>query len=121
VRSTRWYAVMSISIQLSPSPGFCVKSAALQAGVISVRNEPLQVEKGLKIFVNIAWDKNVPPPTEGSEEDIQRAMRGRETDEHIVDGWFAPVVVSEGRRDTDKGNEFEDCRLYHGCVLIGPV
>lgn len=103
---------MSIAIQLSPSPGFCVKSAALQAGVISVRNEPFQVEKGLKIFVNIAWDKNVPPPPEGSEEDIQRAMQGRETDEHVVDGWFAPVVVSEGRKDNDKGKELDDCRLF---------
>lgn len=95
---------MSVAIQLSPSPGFCIKSAALQQGVIYIQNEPSQVEQGLKIFVNIAWDKNVPPPPEGSEEDIRRAMQGQEAIEHVVNGWFAPVVVSEGRKDTDKGN-----------------
>jgi len=95
---------MSVAIQLSPSPGFCIKSAALQQGVIYIQNEPSQVEQGFKIFVNIAWDKNVPPPPEGSEEDIRSAMQGQDTIEHVVNGWFAPVVVSEGRKDTDKGN-----------------
>lgn len=48
-------------IQLVPVPAFCVKSSA----------------HGTKVFVNIAWDSNVPP--------------------HV------PVVVSDARDDTDKG------------------
>ena len=58
----------------------------------------------MKVFVNVAWDANVPPPPEGSEEAIQRAMRGEEElDESTEQGWFVPVVVSEPRIDKDKG------------------
>ncbi|KAF8627597.1 hypothetical protein AX17_006169 [Amanita inopinata Kibby_2008] len=95
---------MSIPIQLTPSPGFCIKSTALQPAIITLRNAPVQVPKNLKIFVNLAWDKNVPSPPEGSEEDIQRAMQGQDADE-LADGWFVPVVVSEGRQDTDKAGK----------------
>ncbi|KAK2466606.1 hypothetical protein APHAL10511_000864 [Amanita phalloides] len=94
---------MSIAIRLSPSPGFCIKSSTLQDGVVHIRNEPLRVPKGLKIFVNIAWDQNVPPPPEASKEDIQRAMQGQDIDERVE--WFVPVVVSEGRNATDKAGK----------------
>ena len=96
---------MSVAVHLSPSPGFCIKSAALQPAILSIKNESVQVQKGLKIFVNIAWDNNVPPPPESNEEAIQRAMQGQDADKRNADGWFVPVVVSEGRQDTDKGNE----------------
>jgi PIH1 N-terminal domain len=61
------------------------------------------VQKGLKVFVNIAWDSNVPPPPEGSEEVIQKAMLGEHLDDLNPEGWYIPVIVSGGRQDKDKG------------------
>ena len=94
---------MSIPLHLSPSSGFCIKSATLQPASISIRNETVQVQKGLKVFINIAWDSSVPPPPEASEDSIQRALQGQGDGESNPDAWFVPVVVSEGRKDTDKG------------------
>ena len=72
-----------------------------------LRADNLTVPKGCKIFVNIAWDANVPPPPEGSEDAIQKVMSGEgELDEGALAtgrGWFVPVVVSEPRSDADKG------------------
>ena len=46
----------------------------------------------------------VPPPPEGSEEVIQRAMRGEEEiHENNEEAWFVPVIVSDPRSDVDKG------------------
>lgn len=66
----------------------------------------------MKIFVNVCYDKNVPPPPAGSEEAIQRAMKG-EDDQRKTDGgeeedseeWYVPVVVSEPRTDKDKSGK----------------
>jgi hypothetical protein len=79
---------MSLSISLSPTPGFCIKSKTLT---------PVST----KVFINIAWDKNVPSPPKSSEDDIQRAMKG-DVDER-GNPWYVPVVVSEPRQDKDKG------------------
>ena len=79
---------MSLSISLSPTPGFCVKSKTLT---------PVPT----KVFINIAWDKNVPSPPKSSEDDIQRAMHG--DDDERGNPWYVPVVVSEPRQDEDKG------------------
>ncbi|PFH49998.1 hypothetical protein AMATHDRAFT_96732, partial [Amanita thiersii Skay4041] len=95
----------SMSIQLAPKPGFCVKSSVIQPAAFSIRTQPVQVPAGLKVFVNVAWDKNVPSPPEGSEEDIRRAMQGQDVNEPNVHGWFVPVVVSEGRQDVDKAGK----------------
>ncbi|TFK37675.1 hypothetical protein BDQ12DRAFT_666930 [Crucibulum laeve] len=104
-------------IDLAPSPGFCIKTATLQPAVytptptqspspnnniLEQPQHPIPIPKGRKVFVNIAWDKNVPPPPEGSEEAIQNAMKGEDVDETNEQGWFVPVVVSEGREDVDK-------------------
>jgi hypothetical protein len=93
-------------ITLKPVPGFCVKTATLQPALYeplpgdNAKLEPSEViPAGRKVFVNIAWDANVPPPPEGSEQDIKKAMTGEDTD----DGWFVPVVVSHPRQDKDKG------------------
>ena len=117
----------TIRVKLSPTPGYCVKSTALQNAVCKVSSKPiiepeslnpiiiggpaasgtLNISKGAKVFVNIAWDSNVPPPPEGNEEMIQRAMRGEEEidDESLIEGggWFVPVIVSEPREVLDKG------------------
>lgn len=110
-------SIATVAVTLSPKAGFCVKTTTLQATVyrpkgsdskpkpnsLEPKNGPITVAKGSKVFINIAWDANVPPPPEGSEEAIQRAMQGEDIDELNPDGWYVPVVVSEGRQDTDKG------------------
>ena len=36
---------------------------------------------GMKVFVNMAYDANVPPPPQGSEDIIKRAIKGEEPPE----------------------------------------
>jgi hypothetical protein len=116
-------------VTLKPTPGFCVKTSTLQPAIYSPFNRPhpppnsldpriapIPIPKGLKIFINIAWDPNVPPPPEGSEDVIQRAMVGDDVDELNPDGWYVPVVVSEGRQDKDKGWCLSIC---HSSVNLG--
>ncbi|KIM41697.1 hypothetical protein M413DRAFT_27292 [Hebeloma cylindrosporum] len=105
-----------VRIELSPKAGFCIKSSTLSpavlpppppptkpnANLLEPASGPIPIAKGLKVFVNIAWDANVPPPPEGSEEAIQRAMQGEDVDEGNPSGWYVPVIVSSGRQDTDK-------------------
>ncbi|PBK71822.1 hypothetical protein ARMSODRAFT_954613 [Armillaria solidipes] len=75
-------------VTLSPQAGFCVKSTTNSSN-------------GMKVFINIAWDANVPSPPPASDEVIQRAMQGEDDDE----GWYVPVVVSEPRGDVDKSGK----------------
>jgi hypothetical protein len=107
-------------VTLKPVPGFCIKSSTLQPGfytptstavrprpdVLEPQSSPIPVPIGLKVFINIAWDVHVPPPPAGSEEAIQLAMKGEDIDELNPDGWYVPVIVSEGRQDKDKGTLF---------------
>ncbi|KAI6030283.1 hypothetical protein EDC04DRAFT_2868976 [Pisolithus marmoratus] len=105
-------------VTLNPVPGFCVKSRAtndtvVHASIANVSSDAqvnrashlVPVTKGLKIFVNIAWDSNVPPPPQGSEEAVQHAMRGLHIDESNPDNWFVPLVVSDARSDSDKAGQ----------------
>ena len=105
----------TVRIDLAPKAGFCVKSLSLSPAVLpppsSSHNpnllepapSPIPVPKGLKIFINIAWDPHVPSPPEGNEDAIKRAMLGYDVDEQNASVWYAPVIVSNGRQDTDKG------------------
>jgi hypothetical protein len=112
----------SSKLTLKPVAGYCVKSTVVQPGfftpatpspeissgsnVLSPANlspSEIPIPQGLKVFVNIAWDKNVPPPPEGSEDVIQRAMQGEDVDEANPEGWYVPVILSPGREDKDKG------------------
>ncbi|KAK0216025.1 pre-RNA processing PIH1/Nop17-domain-containing protein [Armillaria fumosa] len=70
-------------VTLTPQAGFCVKSST----------------NGTKVFINIAWDANVPAPPPASDDVIQRAMQGED------EGWYVPVVVSEPRSDVDKAGK----------------
>lgn len=96
---------------LKPIAGFCIKTTTLQPSSytpLSLKqslDSSIPIPRGYKIFVNVAWDANVPPPPKGSEDAIQRAMciDGEGQDERNRDNWFVPVVVSDGRLDTDKG------------------
>jgi len=94
-------------VTLKPTPGFCIKSFSLRDGVYTtgVSGSRINVPKGLKVFVNICWDSKVPPPPEASEDAIRRAMIGEDADDFNPDGWYVPVVVSEGRQDTDKAGK----------------
>lgn len=95
----------TIPVQLSPTPGFCIKSSSLQPGHLFTSHgdgtsrssalAPIVVQEGFKIFLNIAWDKNVPPPPD--------AIQREDLDAFDPDGWVVPVIVSAGREDTDKG------------------
>ena len=93
---------VSVSVNLRPTPGFCIKSSTLHPSIFK-QNATIPIPIGYKVFVNIAWDSNVPSPPQGSEEIIQRAMKGEYVDELNPDGWYVPVIVSEGRQDKDKG------------------
>ncbi|KAI0790926.1 pre-RNA processing PIH1/Nop17-domain-containing protein [Abortiporus biennis] len=105
-----------IRVPLTPKPGFCVKSTSQNSPVFKLAASTVQkdkgaspglltgdaegllsIPKGIKVFINIAWDDNVPPPPEASEETISRAMLG---EEEVT--WFVPVVVSEPRKGVDK-------------------
>ncbi|KAI6161566.1 PIH1 family [Pisolithus thermaeus] len=90
-----------VTVTLNPVPGFCVKSRATNDTVVHAAS----IADGADIFVNIAWDSNVPPPPQGSEEAVQRAMRGLHIDESNPNGWFVPLVVSDARRDSDKAGK----------------
>ncbi|KAF9074537.1 pre-RNA processing PIH1/Nop17-domain-containing protein [Rhodocollybia butyracea] len=84
----------------------------------SPQSTSIPIPKGYKIFVNVCFDTGVPPPPEGSEIAIQRAMNGDEIDENNPDSWFVPVIVSEGRLDTDKAGKPSlvfDC-VFHTSV-----
>ncbi|KAI0315106.1 pre-RNA processing PIH1/Nop17-domain-containing protein [Amylostereum chailletii] len=109
---------LSLSVALSPTPGFCLKSSSLQPGLFTAsaaqaepaeRRDPseqslkrIPIPIGFKVFVNVCWDKNVPPPPPGSEHAIQRAMQGQDVDDTNRDGWFVPVIVSSGHQVSDK-------------------
>ena len=98
-----------IAVALNPVPGFCVKSRATSDTLVrlteSDQPREVRVEKGLKIFVNIAWDPNVPPPPPASDDAIHRALQGLDIDdsESNPDAWFVPIVLSDVRQDSDKG------------------
>ena len=103
---------MSKRTTLSPSAGFVVKTTTQKPGIYTPTAstdkqlsptllEPTKystsISYGFKIFINIAFDRGVPPPPRSSESDIRKAMAGDE------DAYFIPVVVSDGREVTDKG------------------
>ncbi|KIK54593.1 hypothetical protein GYMLUDRAFT_48498 [Collybiopsis luxurians FD-317 M1] len=99
-----------MSVSLNPNPGFCIKTTTLQPS----QNLSIPIPKGYKIFVNICYDPHVPPPPEGSEEAIQRAMNGAEMDDSNPDAWFVPVIVSSGLESTDKAGK--PCLVFD-CVF----
>ena len=96
-----------VAVALNPVPGFCVKSRATNDAPVhltaSDQQHSFHVDKGLKIFVNITWDRNVPPPPSATDDAIQRAMQGLDIDESNPDAWFVPIVLSDARQDFDKG------------------
>ena len=105
------------AVSLAPSAGFCVKSVALNNVSCSISAssdgpaQPVAIPTGLKVFVNIAWDANVPPPPHGTDAAIERAVSSRSeiSLDDAVD-WFLPLVLSDPRSDKDKGVIIPTCR-----------
>lgn len=80
---------------------------------------PIAVPQGCKVFVNIAWDPNVPPPPEGTDEDVRRAMEGTDyATESEEGGWYVPVIVSNAREDVDKGKHGAQTTRIHGTDFL---
>ncbi|KAI9571860.1 pre-RNA processing PIH1/Nop17-domain-containing protein [Boletus coccyginus] len=109
-----------VAVALNPVPGFCVKSRATNDSLVRITapdsDQPrdIRVEKGLKIFVNIAWDPSVPPPPPASDNAIHRAMRGLDIDQSNSEAWFVPIVLSDARQDSDKAGQLA---IVFDCVL----
>ncbi|TFK69813.1 hypothetical protein BDN72DRAFT_888209 [Pluteus cervinus] len=109
-------------VDLKPTAGFCVKSTTLQPAVYppspSSLPSPDHIPPGFKVFVNIAWDPNVPSPPEADEQTIQNAMQGEDPDSPNPEAWYVPVIVSEGRPEKDKAGKPSlvfDC-VFHKSV-----
>ncbi|KAJ7058273.1 pre-RNA processing PIH1/Nop17-domain-containing protein [Mycena amicta] len=94
----------STRVLLKPKAGHCLKTSTVTSAA-NIR----------KIFINLAFDDNVPAPPEGNTEAIRRAMRGEDASS---DAWFVPVVVSEAREDTDKAGK--SCLVFD-CIFNSVV
>jgi hypothetical protein len=100
---------LNVTINVTPSPGFCIKSKLLQSSVLNVTSshEPTQrlvpIPQGLKVFVNIAWSKDVPPPLDGVEKILEFVAHNLRTDGKSEGDSPISVFASDGRLDTDKG------------------
>ncbi|EPQ55812.1 hypothetical protein GLOTRDRAFT_60596 [Gloeophyllum trabeum ATCC 11539] len=106
-----------MSVTLAPVPGFCIKSSSLTqcayplrplSNHIALSPPPatLPIPKSRKVFVNIAFDPNVPAPPPGSHAAIDRAMAalaGPAPPDADADDYFVPLIVSDPRQDVDKG------------------
>jgi len=123
-------ATCKIPVALNPVPGFCIKSRATNDTVVHATapadsqdtqqvtaSTLIPVPKGLKVFVNIAWDADVPPPPQGNEDTIQNAMKGLDIDESSPRGWFVPLVLSDARQEHDKGRCY--CTPFHFPIGAG--
>ncbi|KAI5119345.1 hypothetical protein M0805_004022 [Coniferiporia weirii] len=118
----------NVRVTLAPKAGFCIKSITTDTGfyiyasTASVPSsnskqpnllEPpsaprtLQIAKGVKVFLNIAWDARVPSPPPVDEAVISRAMSGDDLDDPGENNnpYYVPVVVSEPREETDKSGK----------------
>ncbi|KAH9003859.1 hypothetical protein EDB86DRAFT_2798811 [Lactarius hatsudake] len=104
-----------MNVNISPSPGFCVKSKLLHPGFLN----RVALPQGLKVFVNVAWSKDVPPPLNSVKKTLELATATSTGDHQTLsdNGGDIPIYifVSDGRLDTDKaGNPSVvfDC-IYH--------
>ena len=98
------------TVSLTPTAGFCVKSVALNDVSCSVSvspespPQPVTIPTGLKVFVNIAWDANIPPPPDGTDAAIENALASQsDISPDDAAQWFLPLIVSDPRPDSDKG------------------
>ncbi|SRR6266404_1958425 len=87
-----------INVDISPSPGFCIKSKLLRPGSLN----QVALPQGFKVFVNVAWSKDIPPPPDG----VLGLVTAKPTSDRQADASDRsddPIFASDGRLDTDKG------------------
>ncbi|KIO32120.1 hypothetical protein M407DRAFT_18931 [Tulasnella calospora MUT 4182] len=107
-------------VKLTPKPGFVIKTTSTLNGTYTTSlgtpalsspsspsapqtvPETIAVHKGYKIFLNICWDPQVPPPPERNEDEIRKAMMGADMDDGM---YFIPVIVSDGKTTMDKAGK----------------
>jgi hypothetical protein len=118
---------LNVTINVSPSPGFCIKSKLLQPGVLNVRPTHKQgqgrvpVPEGLKVFVNIAWSQDVPSPLDGVENAIEFVAHNPLTDSKVEAHSPISVFASDGRLDTDKGASGDSSMVQACTVRRSPI
>jgi hypothetical protein len=116
----------NVTINVSPSPGFCIKSKLLQPGILNLGpthelgQGPVPIPEGLKVFVNIAWSKDVPLPLDGVENAIEFVAHNPLTDRKIEGHSPISVFASDGRLDTDKGAS-GDSMVQAYTVRLSPI
>ena len=95
--------IPALKVNISPSPGFCVKSKLLHPAFLN----QVALPQGLKVFVNVAWSKDLPPPLDGVKKALELATATPTGDHqtHPINKGESPIYVfaSDGRLDTDKG------------------
>ena len=100
------------NIQITPSPGFCIKSKLLRSGYLN----QVELPQGLKVFINVAWSKDLPPPPNGVKKSLTLATASS-TGDHQTHSDDSPIYAftSDGRLDTDKGAVYD--ASYRGTCL----
>ena len=112
------------TVHLKPKPGFVVKSVTTSSGHYTYPESPnglkksssnllepstpsgrtLDIPKGVKLFINVAWDANVPPPPDAPEMAIRRAVMGEDFSDGLTPGvYYVPIIISDPKEDKDKG------------------
>lgn len=113
-------------VTFTPKPGFVVKSSTLHDGfyhhdpsgfvpqaeagssatsTITRTNyaSRTSVPSNRKIFINIAYVSEVPPPPIEDDAVIHRALLGQVQQDESQPEYFIPVLAGFGREDKDKG------------------
>lgn len=92
----------NVTVNISPSPGFCVKSKVTSTQTQTHR--PIPISQGLKVFVNVGWSSDVPPPPlDGIGKILEFLKHGRRMELKNEGDTPISVFASDGRLDTDKG------------------
>ncbi|KAJ1557339.1 PIH1 domain-containing protein 1, partial [Nowakowskiella sp. JEL0078] len=108
VAATALAASASHTTEISPNPGFVIKTHTL------AKSEEASVEKDMKVFINMVYSENVPAPPLASDEEIRKALEAQDAGAYKV-----PLSLAEKRIDTDKaGNK---CLVFDACINDQPM
>ena len=112
----------NVTINVSPLPGFCIKSKLLQPGITHGPGQrPVQIPEGLKVFINIAGSKDVPSPLNGVENAINFVAHNLLTDRRVERDNPISVFASDPRLDTDKGASDDSNMVQAYTVRLSPI
>ncbi|KAJ7619406.1 pre-RNA processing PIH1/Nop17-domain-containing protein [Roridomyces roridus] len=87
---------MAQHVLLEPIAGFCLKTTTVQPASVKIGSSDTITPK--KLFLNICWSDQIPPPPKG---------RGSEQagEQSANDDYYVPVVISEAKEDKDKAGQ----------------